>query len=240
MSRKVFLAKLSSFSDHTTLALQPYSQSESDAGKEPSIYRFLGFDRNSLDCRSAMLIATSLDVSLEDITCPDGSEIYSFRAPRDAKIPFVSLTWGVLKTYTDLPCRCEKHALRTQEDVQPEEGVTKTADGEVVRYKYWRMPFAYVGDCTFNDETFTIYDDGRWTDILTLKDGGVFIGDRHYMTHNLKTSRGGPTLVSISWDHYVGPGSSRPVNESGRSDIIREQYDALNWKNRTIGCRPET
>jgi len=68
-----------------------------EQGREPSasglgLYRFLGLQRDQLDCDSAVIIFASLQ------TTPEGNcgedEVFSALVPRDANIPFVEINWG--------------------------------------------------------------------------------------------------------------------------------------------------
>ena len=57
------------------------------------LYRFLGFDRDSLDCDSTTLIAIAKSTIPEQIICR-GDQVSSLLIPHGDRIPFVDLTYG--------------------------------------------------------------------------------------------------------------------------------------------------
>ncbi|WP_176526221.1 hypothetical protein [Bacillus cereus] len=72
--------------------LKPTSTGGSTLGML-TVYRFLGIDKNHLNCESTILIATRLKTDAEPDKCL-GEAVVSLTVPVDEQIPYMDITYG--------------------------------------------------------------------------------------------------------------------------------------------------
>jgi hypothetical protein len=106
--------------------------------------------------------------------------------------------------------------------------------GPPVAYKSVTFSLGSVGDCTWLDETIIMYENGNYSDIASLSDGGTFEGDA--FNTRVFVWAGNLQVATWNWREWVDAGERDNHEAKGHSDGIAQHFDRIDRVERTIQC----
>ena len=126
------------------------------------------------------------------------------------------------------PCCKEEHFKVSKR------GTFLNGEGIQQRYIEFNCKRLATADCILSRQTVTIYENGFYSDISTLIDGGILQGDKFKVTITELVE--GQAVALWSWNEWVDAADEEEHDYSGTDPRLASRFDEIDAIRRNLTC----